>query len=425
MKMFGWKTIVLAVTVVLFTHFFRPAAMAADASAENVSGADSLTSLFTDGTFKAVIKTLWFARNYDSDKTDMSTLAIGGNLNFETAPLYGFSGGFGFKTSQGDLLDDADKNIYSGLLAPGDDPSDGDSYAALDEYFLRYDNFNTDIALGAFSLASPWMNGFDIRMTPKKYRGLRLINNSLDTLEFHGYYIADWLNWTAEDWESVAAGLSGNADDDEGSLVGGAVWKATESLKVQLWDYYFTEVLNALYGSLGYSGVVSDNLALTANFKYLNQQDQGDALAGALDTYMAGGDIGIGGYGAKLTAYYGVVGDDTILNPFGGDYVILMQTKWLERAEEKAWGVKVDYNFENLGVKGLSMYIFYASFDTPDSGENASTDMQETDFNIQYKLSGWFENLSLRFRYAHMDQDEEVADGSDWDDIRFHIEYRF
>lgn len=72
-----------------------------------------------------------------------------------------------------------------------------------------------------------------------------------------------------------------------------------------------------------------------------------------------------------------------------------------------------------------SMWVFYSEFDTPDSGDNASTDMKEVDFSLLYKSNGWFENLSAQFRYAHMDQDEDVADGSDWDDIRFYLVYRF
>ncbi len=400
-------------------------AMAADGSTEGTGQADSLGSLFTEGRLDGVVKLLWFERDFDSDKADWATLAIGGNLEFETAPFYGFSAGVGFKTSQGDLLNDDDKEIYRGLVAAGDDITDGDSYTALDEYYLRYNNWKTDFSVGAFDISSPWMTGFDIRMTPKKYRGLQVINNSLEPVKFHGYYITDWLDWTAEEFDSIASGLTGNMEDNEDALVLGAVWQTTESFKVHAWNYYYDEVLNQFYGRLDYNYKCEGGYTFGANFKYLDQRDVGNALAGESDTFQTGGDISLAGYGAKLSLYYGQVGDDSINNPFGGDYVVIMQTKWLERAEEKVWGVKLDYDFAKLGVNGLSMYLFYADFDTPDNGDNVSTDMKEFDFNIQYKFSGWAENLFLRFRYAHMDQDEAVADGNDWDDVRFHIEYRF
>ena len=400
-------------------------AVAAESATEGSGQADSLASLFTEGRLDGVVKLLWFERDFDSDKPDWATLAVGGNLEFETAPFYGFSAGVGFKTSQGDLLNDDDKEIYRGLVATGDDLFDGESYTALDEYYLRYDNWKTDFMLGAFDLSSPWMMGFDIRMTPKKYRGLRVINNSLEPVKFHGYYITDWLNWTAEEFDSIASGLTGDADDNEDALVLGAVWQATEAFKLHLWNYYYDEVLNQFYGRLDYSYKWEGDCRFGATLKYLNQRDVGNALAGELDTYQTGGDISLAGYGAKLSLYYGQVGDDMVNNPFGGDYVVILQTKWLERAEEKVWGVRADYDFARLGVKGLSLYLFYADFDTPDTGDNASTDMKELDFNIQYKFSGWAENLLLRFRYAHVDQDEAVAGGNDWDDVRFHIEYRF
>lgn len=425
MKLVKRRNFAGCLTFIVLGALAGNSAMAAENATEQTIEPDSLGALFSEGRLDGVVKLLWFERDFDGDKPDWATLAIGGNLEFETAPFYGVSAGVGVKTSQGDLLNDDDKEIYRGLLAAGDDLFDGESYTALDEYFLRYDNWKTDFMLGAFDLSSPWMTGFDIRMTPKKYRGLRVINNSLEPVKFHAYYITDWLDWTEEEFDSIASGLTGSTEDNEDALVLGAVWQATDAFKLHAWNYYYDEVLNQFYGRLDYSYKWQSSYRFGATFKYLNQRDVGNALAGELDTYQTGGDISFAGYGAKLSLYYGQVGDDNINNPFGGDYVILLQTKWLERAEEKTWGIKVDYDFTGLGVKGLSMYLFYADFDTPDSGDNVSTDMKELDVNIQYKFSGWAENLLLRFRYAHVDQDEAVAGGNDWDDVRFHIEYRF
>ena len=401
------------------------AVIAAESSTEGNGQADSLATLFTKGRLDGVVKLLWFERDFDSDRLDWGTLAIGGNLEFETAPFYGFSAGVGFKTSQGDLLNDDDKVIYDRLVAEGDDPTDGESYTALDEYYLLYNNWETDFTLGAFDLSSPWMKGFDIRMTPKKYRGLRVISSFLESVTFHGYYITDWLDLAAEEFDSIASGLTGSTEDNEDALVLGAAWQANESLKLHVWNFYYDEVLNQFYGRLDYHYKWEGNYRFGATLKYLDQRDVGNGLAGESDTYQAGGDVSLAGYGAKLALYYGQIGNDMINNPFGGDYVVLMQTKWLERAEEKVWGIRVDYDFTNLGMKGLSMSLFYADFDTPDIGDNSSTDHRELDFDLQYRFSGWAENLLLRFRYAHVDQDEAVAEGNDWDDLRFHIEYRF
>ena len=414
------KSIRLLLAVMLAVTLQSSGAFAAGDSGES---SDSLSSAFTEGVFSGHLKTLLFMRNFDSDKTDWSTLAIGGNLKFETAPLFGFRAGVGVKGSFGDTLDD--KDLYSGLLQPGDDSSEGDSYGAFDEYYLSYDNWDTRLTLGAYAIESPWVQGFDLRMNPKKYRGAKLKNNSYEPVTVHLHYIADWLDWTSDSWESIASGLTKNTEDDEDAFAGGLAWQVNESWKIQAWDYYFDEVLNAIYGRVDYSQNFGDSYTFGARLKYLDQRDVGNGLVGELDTYMAGGDVSLAAHGGKLTLYYGQVGDDPLQNPFGGDYVILMQTKWIERAEEEVWGIRFDYDFTPIGIKGLSTYLFYGNFDTPDTGVNASTDMEEIDFSLKYQLNQWLEGLSVWFRWAHVDQDENVANGNDWDDIRFYINYKF
>jgi hypothetical protein len=383
---------------------------------------ERLTDMITNGKIKATVKILYFQRDFDSDTPDWSSLAIGGNLGFATASLYGFSAGFGVKTSQGDFLDNDE--VYPGLLAQGDTPEDDESYTQLDEYFLRYKNWDTVATLGAQSFDTPWMEGYDIRMTPKKYRGLTLKNNSLKNLELQGFYIQDWLDWTAEDWQSVTAGLSGNDADDEGMFGGGAIWNAIEGVKLQIWDYYYNEALNNVYLRGDYSAKFDNDITFAANLRYLDQNDTGDALAGAIDTYQAGSEISVGGFGANLSLYYGENGDDNLVAPFGGDKLVIMQVNNLSRAEEKLYALKLSYSFRALGVPGLSSYIFYGSFDTPETGVNSSPDIDEFDFDLQYKFSGWFENCSLRFRYAIVDADEDVG-GEDLTDTRLYLVYKF
>lgn len=385
---------------------------------------DSLTDFVTKGKVGAVVKTLYFERDFENDTTDWSSLAIGGNLNYETAGLYGFSLGLGAKTSQGDLLD-SDDEVYRDLLAMGDDPGDDESYAAMDEYFLRYRNWDTTVTLGAQALATPWMEGFDIRMTPKKYRGLAVNNQGLGSLALQALYITDWLDWVEEDWQSVTAAITGNEQDEEGVIAGGAIWQATPDVKFQVWDYYFNEVMNEFYVRADFSRKFGGEVTFAANLRYLDQKDEGDMLAGEIDTYQAGGVVSGGGFGALLTGYYGENGDDAIEAPFGGDKLVIMQVFSLSRAEEEFWGIKADYDFGRIGVEGLTAYVIYGEFNTPDSGTNVSPDIEELDFSIQYGLRGWFENCSIRFRYAIVNQDEGVEGGKDWTDARLYLQYRF
>ena len=383
----------------------------------------SLNDIVVNGDFSGKIKTLYFARDYDDETPDWSTLAIGGNLNYETSPFYGLSAGIGFKTSQGDLADSSDE-VYRGVLATGDSPNDDESYTALDEYFLRYAKWNSQLTVGAQAVNTPWLNENDIRMTPKKYRGLSLINTSLEDVKLSGYYLLDWLDWVAEDYESISSAFTGNSSDDEGALIGGVDWQLHPSLNFQVWDYYFNEIINSLYVTALYSQT-GGKYTWSADLRYLNQQDVGDQLAGDISTYTAGGIVSVSAYGADLTISYGQVGSDNLLAYFGESKIISLQNLELDRAEEDGYAIKLGYNFENLGVDGLSMYVVYGNFDTPDSGPNSSPDAEEFDFDLQYQFGGWFKDCSLRIRHAIIEQDEDIEGGKEWTDTRIYLVYSF
>jgi len=415
------KKIQIELLSMLFILSASPVSMAA--TAEQPQEPDSLAHIFTGGKLNGTIRSLLFSRDFDGVTENRTTLAIGGNLGFETAPFYGVSGGVGFKTGAGDNL--SGDELYGGVLAPGDTPLDAENYAALDEYYLRYNNWDTVLTVGAQRLDTPWMNAYDIRLTPKKYRGVAIINSSIEGVDLHGYYIDKWLNWDSEDWESITSGITGNTEDDEGALIAGVVWKPSDMIKVEGWDYFFNEVVNSVYLEAGYGQKLGEEYILSATLKYGYETDVGDALDGSIDTFMVGGDLSLAAYGAELTAFLGSVGDDSFTAPFGGRWTIDMQIENTSRAEEDIWGLQLKYDFERLGVAGLSAYVFYGNFDTPDSGENISTDRNEIDFNIQYNLDGWFKDCSIRLRYAFVDQDEDVVDGEDFSDGRIYLQYKF
>ena len=392
-------------------------------SDEPVPIPESLYALSGEGKINGVFKTLYFQRAFDGDTPDRATLAIGGNFNYETVPLHGVTAGVGFKTSQGDYWN-RDDEVYRGILAMGATPKDQESYTALDEYFFRYTNWETQATLGAQAVNTPWLNGHDIRMTPKKYRGVGVINNSIENVELHGYYLTDWLDWTADNFKSISSAFPGYTGDDEGALAGGAKWQILPAMNVQAWDYYFSDIMNSFYIRADYTHTMGADYILGADLQYLNQMDIGDQLPGSLSTYTAGGNAFLGGYGATLSLYYGTNGSDDLLLPFGNRKIISLQVLELDRADEDAFAIKLAYAFDYLGLEGLGANILYGSFDTPDSGSNASPDATELDIDLYYKLGGWFKLSSIRLRHAIIDQDEDIPGGEDFTDSRLYLVYK-
>jgi predicted porin len=94
------------------------------------------------------------------------------------------------------------------------------------------------------------------------------------------------------------------------------------------------------------------------------------------------------------------------------------------RPDEDAWLVGASYDFERIGVPGLSSFVNYARGNTPDSGSNAAPDQREFDITVDYRFqSEVFKGLWLRARAAFVDEDNDAAGPGDVDDIRVILNY--
>lgn len=390
--------------------------------AEKVEAGNFLEA-FQQGQVKGDFRTFYFSREFDT-KADWESPAIGVMLDYETASLKGFTAGVGFKT--GHEVASNDNQVYKGILPAGENKTDAESYTALNHYFLKWAGMNTVATIGAQHITTPWLKGHDIRLTPKSYRGLSVVNKSIKKVELHGQYILDYMNWTGEEYQSMASGFTKDKSDDGAGLIGGIVWRAPGAIKIDLWDYYYEDVTNNMYFRAQYRPQFGDDWKFGLDLRYLNQQDTGDGIGGEIDTYNAGLVASIKGHGFSLSGHYGQTGDNVVQTPFGAQSPITMQVLVLnQRAEEKAYGAKLGYDFGRIGAKGLKGYVFYNHFDTPDDGTNAKPDADEIDLSLEYKFGGMFKNLSVRARYAMVDYASDVEGGDDVNDIRLYLTYRF
>ncbi|MCD8554773.1 OprD family outer membrane porin [Seleniivibrio sp.] len=382
--------------------------------------ADNLKDMFAQSYGKGEIRMLDFKRDFDEDTTTRRDNAIGGLLYLHTGDLKGVSFGATFAVAR-DMYSDDDDVVY-GLLQRGAD-GDHEGFTRMQEYYIQGDWFNTKIKYGAQELNTPFMNKHDIRMLPKTYKGLTIENKSVDNLTLSAYYITDYMGWADDEFISASKSISSSIDDDKPVLVFGAQYNIpVDSVKssVQAWHYNMPDIFNETYLNASVSkdfGGVTVYVSPTV----LDQRSQGDELAGELDTDQYGFNAGVKFKGFDITGFYAKTGDDDLLVPWGDTKVIIQQILASGRAEEKAYAGKINYDFGTLGVKGLSAYVFHAVYDTPESGSNASADMKETDFSIQYAFSGALDGLGLRTRYAMVD----VDDGEDYDDTRFYVTYKF
>lgn len=390
------------------------------------SAADSLKEMFSKGTISGEIKMLNFTRDFDGSTNTRNDSAIGGLFYYKTAPLAGISFGLAFGTVN-DMYSDDDDDVYS--ILPRDEEGNHDSVTRMQEYYVQGEWFNTVVKYGAQELNTPFMNIQPNRLLPRTYRGLSLVNSTFSGLKLSGYYITDSMGWTDEDFISLSDAVANEPggvseiNEDKAMFIFGADYNVpVDAFKtnVQGWYYLMPDVYTNNYLELKLSKDF-ESFGLFFNPSVLYQKSVGDELGGDLDTTQTGFNIGFKAYGFTVTGFYAAIGEDSLLAPWGDGKIVKQQVYASGRAEEDVTALKLAYDFSKLGAKGLSAYILYGMYDTPETGDAASTDITEIDYNIQYAFSGILDGLGLRVRYATIDKDN----GEDFDDVRFYVTYKF
>lgn len=368
--------------------------------------AENLQEMFSQGTTRGVIKLLSFTRDFDDATAKKQDTAIGGTLYYKTDSFKGLSFGTAFATTN--VIGDDDEGFYYGISAPVHE-----SVNRLQEYYLQGDWYDTQIKVGAHELNTPFLNIHPIRMINRTYRGLSVVNKSIENLTLSGYYLKDHMGWVDEEFVPFS--------DDV--YIAGASYKLPikdVNTSVQAWYFNMPDSFNQTYFKAGFGKQIND-FGLHAAATVFTQKSQGDELDGELDTYQYGLNAGVSAYGFDLTGFYAKTGDDSIRDPWGYGKVIIQQVRNSgdelagDRGDEDAYAVRLSYDFGAVGAKGLNAYVFYAIYDAP------ADKIDETDFSIQYDFSGTLKGLGLRARHAMVEADN----GTDIDDTRFYVTYRF
>ncbi|MCD8554768.1 OprD family outer membrane porin [Seleniivibrio sp.] len=386
--------------------------------------ADSIADMFSEGSVHGQIRAFSYTYDNEGSSRDLGDNVIGGFVYYKTAPLHGISLGLTFATANNFLSDD-NKGNY-GLLDEST-ASEHKSYTKMMEYYIQGDYFDTTFKYGAQEIYTPIMNMDYCRLLPKTYKGLSIANKSIDNLELDAYYITGYSNWNDSDYMPIMSSVT-DSDDENPLLIGGAKYHVpTESvnLGIEGWVYHMDDVFNSQMAIVNLSKTINDvNVSFIPS--YLKQDSAGDDLAGKLDTYQYGFQTGVNFNGIDLKAYYSKTGDDALFTPWGFGKVIMQQYMVSgNRAEEDAYGVLVGYDLTKIGLTGLSAYVWYTVYDTPDSGSSATPDAVETDYNLQYKFgknfNGALDGLSLEAGLADINYDG----AEDAKELRLRLIYSF
>lgn len=215
------------------------------------------------------------------------------------------------------------------------------------------------------------------------------------------------------------------------------------ALQARIWDYYAHEMYNTIYGDLEYKTNVGDaKVALGAQL--LTQSDVGNFSTSTGATALKGlktvktplganlystkisadGQIDAMVWGAQAKASIGSWGfnaaytdsnDGHVINAWGGDplYTSTIFTRNNYRADTSTYKIGGEYDFSDLGVKGLKFSINHAEYEsdvqtwtnatTKGSVQNEQT--SETDYMLHYVVPSV---KGLWFRLFHVERDNDT-----------------
>jgi len=310
------------------------------------SSAQELEDIFKEGKVSGQLRAFW----YDGDRElriDRTALTLGGILSYKTAPYEGFSGGVSFFSSNGvTSLTKMPESGQTHNLNP-----DGSSINTLGEAYLQYSAHNTLIRYGRQRLDLPLTNDYYNRMLPNSFEALSIENRSIDHVTLKGAYITGWKYKGSDTF--VSPTYTYGVDRDIAVL--GAIYSPNPSWKIELYDTYVRDVMNAPYLQIIDNAIwkSSDGTTFSGALQYLNEQSIGENAAGEVDTYLLGlrGTLTKGEW--SLSALYTRIGAQSLLGT-GGRY------------EKMGWGafitytdLQIDGESENAGAEAYGSILTY------------------------------------------------------------------
>lgn len=310
------------------------------------SSAQGLENIFKEGKVSGQLRAFW----YDGERelrTDRTALTVGGILSFKTAPYEGLSGGVSFFSSNGvtSLTNMPESGQTHNLNL------DGSSINTLGEAYLQYSAHDTLIRYGRQRLDLPLANDYYNRMLPNSFEAFYAQNSSIPQTTLKAAYITDWKYKGSDTFVSPTYSLG----VDRNIAVLGGIYTPKSSLKIELYDTYVRDVMNAPYLQIIDNEIYksADGTIFSGAVQYLDEQSVGESVAGEVDTYLLGlrGTITQGDW--SLSGLYTRIGDQSLLGT-GGRYEKMGWSAFITYTD-----LQIDGESENAGAEAYGGVLTY------------------------------------------------------------------
>lgn len=425
--------------------------------ATNSMAYDTISEAFDNAKFSGQARAFYIDRTYEGTlDNNRNSLAVGGHLGFETGDFNGLSLGARMYSTNFIDIHDGDPRSSASF-----DPSlfggNYDSYTYLGELYMNYKISNTNIKIGRQKLDTPLAGSDDARMLPNLFEAVVVSNTDIKdttliaahvtkesvgtfgnvyapgTLSIQSGYGLGFKDGTSGKFENMGHIALGSGNDTDGVTAIAGIYTGIPNLKIQAWDYYAYDILNALYLQADYAWdcKLNPNIKMSASAQYINESDVGDKLAGSVDSNYFGVKLGSKIQDLDLSIAYSKTGKSTgdsmnggVISPWGGmpAFTQGMVTRHQFFSDTTAIKGTVGYNLKSLTNLPLNASAYYVDYDIGSTNTyQAGTAWSATEagFDIVYKPTKELE-LKLRANYPR-----DFAPNQDWNEYRVIANYNF
>jgi hypothetical protein len=365
--------------------------------------ADTFEEVFTKGKVSGQIRAGYF---YNDPKiTGISNnyaTAIGGQLKFETARLYGFDAGAAFYTSHAitPFSGDRNKGKFNDELT-----TDDKYYDILAEAYLDYTYQDFKIRIGRQRIDTPYADSDDIRMTPNTFEGVTA-TYTYGNFSFIGAYLTRWQGPDAGEYT-----FEDLAEESDGTAIA-AVTFGNDMVEAGLWYYHIDHYADIFYTDISGTYAFNEHTSLKGAVQLAKQSEVDNS---SIDGLLCGAMAELNYSGITLGIAYDqlfIDSDKVYFGGFGGGvgFVNMFEMTagvFTVHQDAKAWKFTLGYDLSTVGIDGLSLEYDYGDF----KGDVAH-EAREHNFILSYAPSDkWdIEVVYDRIKDVHKDiGEDEVA----------------
>lgn len=306
---------------------------------------------------------------------------------------------------------------------------------------LKARAFDTVLNVGDVFPATPVVHYGDSRLLPESFRGITLVNNSLEGLTLQGGRLHSMSQPVSSNMrDNFATFYAGGVDSPWVGYFGGD-YSLNEYVSLSAYSGRLKNVWDQYYFGTSLSLPLSENLALIGGFNYYKAVDEGSQQLGEFNNNIWSGKVGFqfGAHTVALTHQRNNGSDDF-------DYLRQSDSIFLDNSiqytdfnspNEKSWMVRYDLNMDSYGIPGLYFMTRYGRgndadysnsnsvYMRRDAEDNPLSDQKRWERNIEVKYvvqTGSMKGMSFRVRQATT---RATQFESDLDEIRLITEYPF